>query len=70
MALDDESLMSEVRAGDVGRMEELFDRHHAGLMRYFLYLTGNRSVSDLAEDENRQLLGLLSVRAKASKPAA
>jgi len=31
---------------------------------------GNRSVSDLAEDENRQLLGLLSVRAKASKPAA
>ncbi len=31
---------------------------------------GNRSVSELAEDENRQLLGLLSVRAKASKPAA
>src|SRR5438876_5824301 len=31
---------------------------------------GNRSVNELAEDENRQLLGLLSVRAKASKPAA
>jgi len=31
---------------------------------------GNRSVGELAEDENRQLLGLLSVRAKASKPAA
>src|SRR5438067_578370 len=31
---------------------------------------GNRSVSELAEDENRQLLALLSVRAKASKPAA
>ena len=31
---------------------------------------GNRSVNELAEDENRQLLGLLSVRATASKPAA
>jgi RNA polymerase sigma factor (sigma-70 family) len=51
MALDDESVMTEVRAGDVGRLELLFDRHHAALTRYFVYLTGNRSVSeDLAQD--------------------
>jgi RNA polymerase sigma factor (sigma-70 family) len=51
MGLDDESVMSEVRAGDVGRLEILFDRHHAPLTRYFVYLTGNRSVSeDLAQD--------------------
>ena len=51
MALDDEMVMTEVRAGDVGRLEVLFDRHHAPLVRYFLYLTGNRSVSeDLAQD--------------------
>lgn len=51
MPLDDETVMTEVRAGDVGRLEVLFDRHHTPLMRYFLYLTGNRSVSeDLAQD--------------------
>jgi RNA polymerase sigma factor (sigma-70 family) len=51
MALDDEAIMSEVRAGDVAGLETLFDRHHAGLVRYFVYLTGNRSLSeDLAQD--------------------
>src|SRR5689334_9567984 len=51
MALDDETLMSEVRAGDVGRLEMLFDRHQPSLVRYFIYLTGNRTVSeDLAQD--------------------
>ena len=46
MALDDEALMNEVRTGDVGRLELLFDRHHPGLVRYFLYLTGNRPASE------------------------
>jgi RNA polymerase sigma factor (sigma-70 family) len=51
MPLNDENVMTEVRAGDVGRLEVLFDRHHPALVRYFLYLTGNRSVSeDLAQD--------------------
>jgi RNA polymerase sigma-70 factor (ECF subfamily) len=51
MALDDEAIMNEVRAGDVGRLEVLFDRHQAGLVRYFVYLTGNRSLSeDLAQE--------------------
>ena len=38
--------MREVRAGDVGRLEELFDRHSQALFRYFMYLTSNRSVSE------------------------
>src|SRR5215475_3493910 len=51
MALDDEAVMSEVRTGDVGRLELLFDRHHPALVRYFLHLTGNRPVSeDLAQE--------------------
>jgi len=51
MALDDEAVMSEVRAGDVGRLEVLFDRHQPALVRYFTYLSGNRTLSeDLAQD--------------------
>jgi len=51
MTMDDEAVMSEVRAGDVGRLEVLFDRHQPALMRYFNYLTGNRTLSeDLAQD--------------------
>jgi RNA polymerase sigma factor (sigma-70 family) len=51
MALDDEAVMTEVRAGEVTRLELLFDRHQPGLVRYFQYLTGNRSLSeDLAQD--------------------
>src|SRR5881392_2997329 len=43
--------MQEVRAGNVARLEILFDRHHAGLLRYFLYLTSNRAASeDLAQE--------------------
>ena len=49
--MEDELVMQEVRAGDVGRLEVLFDRHHPGLLRYFLYLTANRPVSeDLAQE--------------------
>ena len=44
-------MMQEVRAGDVARLEVLFDRHHAGLLRYFLSLTSNRAASeDLAQE--------------------
>src|SRR5215813_2397522 len=51
MAMDDEAVMTEVRAGEVARLEVLFDRHHPALVRYFVYLTGNRPVSeDLAQD--------------------
>jgi RNA polymerase sigma-70 factor (ECF subfamily) len=51
MALDDEAVMTEVRAGDVARLELLFDRHQPGLVRYFAYLTGDRSLGeDLAQD--------------------
>jgi len=44
--VEDELIMREVRAGDVGRLEELFDRHSQALFRYFMYLTSNRSVSE------------------------
>lgn len=57
MALDDEAVMSEVRAGDVARLELLFDRHQPGLVRYFLYLTGNKTLSeDLAQDSFYRIL--------------
>src|SRR6516164_414437 len=43
--------MREVREGDVGKLETLFDRHYQGLFRYFLYLTQNRAASeDLAQE--------------------
>ncbi|MBZ5624114.1 MAG: RNA polymerase sigma factor [Acidobacteriia bacterium] len=38
--------MQEVRAGNVGKLEELFDRHHRPLFRYFLHLTSNRALSE------------------------
>jgi RNA polymerase sigma-70 factor (ECF subfamily) len=43
--------MREVREGDVGKLEVLFDRHYTGLLRYFQYLTSNRTLSeDLAQE--------------------
>src|ERR1035441_753756 len=43
--------MREVREGDVGKLEVLFDRHYTGILRYFQYLTSNRTQSeDLAQD--------------------
>lgn len=43
--------MREVRDGDLAKLEFLFDRYYAGVLRYFQYLTGNRSLSeDLAQD--------------------
>ena len=49
--MEDERIMQEVRAGDIGKLEVLFDRHYPGLLRYFLGLTSNRAVSeDLAQE--------------------
>ena len=49
--VEDELVMQEVREGAVGRLELLFDRHHPGILRYFQYLTSNRTLSeDLAQE--------------------
>jgi len=38
--------MWEVRAGDVGKLEQLFDRHQRSLFHYFLHLTGSRAAAE------------------------
>jgi len=38
--------MQEVRAGNVGKLETLFDRYNRPLFRYFMHLTGNRAASE------------------------
>ena len=49
--MEDELLMRDVRDGAVGKLEVLFDRHHGGILRYFQYLTSNRTLSeDLAQE--------------------
>jgi RNA polymerase sigma-70 factor (ECF subfamily) len=49
--LEDEQIMQEVRAGNVGKLEALFDRHNRALFRYFVRLTSDRSLSeDLVQD--------------------
>src|SRR3954451_23816893 len=49
--MEDELIMRQVRDGDVGKLETLFDRHYQGLFRYFLYLTSNRAASeDLSQE--------------------
>ena len=49
--MPDELVMREVREGDVAKLEVLFDRHYAGVLRYFQYLTSNRTLSeDLAQE--------------------
>lgn len=43
--------MIAVRAGDVGKLELLFDRHHRSLYHYFLHNTSNGAASeDLVQD--------------------
>ncbi len=43
--------MQEVRAGQIARLELLFDRHHRALFRYFVHLTSDRAASeDLVQD--------------------
>lgn len=46
MEMGDEQTMQEVRDGDVGKLELLFDRHHRALYHYFLHLTANTAVSE------------------------
>ena len=49
--MEDESAMREVREGAVVKLELLFDRHYPGILRYFQYLTSNRTLSeDLAQE--------------------
>ena len=44
--MEDEQIMLDVRAGNVGRLESLFDRHHRALFRYFMHLSPNRAASE------------------------
>jgi RNA polymerase sigma-70 factor (ECF subfamily) len=44
--VEDEELMREVHEGDVAQLEALFERHHAGVLRYFCHVTSNRGLSD------------------------
>lgn len=46
MAVSDEELMAEVRAGDVRQLGALFDRHSAALFRYSMRMTGRRERSE------------------------
>lgn len=42
----DDQLMSAVQGGDLARLGELFERHHARLFNFFLRLTGDRGASE------------------------
>jgi RNA polymerase sigma factor (sigma-70 family) len=44
--VEDEQIMQDVRAGNVGRLEVLFDRHHRALFRYFMHLNPNRAAAE------------------------
>ena len=44
--MEDEAIMRDVRAGEVGKLETLFDRHHRALYRYFVHLTSDCAVSE------------------------
>lgn len=44
--MEDQQIMQEVRGGDVGKLELLFERHHRALFRYFARLTGDRAASE------------------------
>jgi RNA polymerase sigma factor (sigma-70 family) len=44
--VQDEQVMWDVRTGDVGKLELLFDRHHRALFHYFLHLTSNRAAAE------------------------
>ena len=44
--MEDERIMQEVRDGEVGKLETLFDRHYRSLFHYFLHLTSNRALSE------------------------
>jgi RNA polymerase sigma factor (sigma-70 family) len=42
----DHELMLAVRAGEIDRLGDLFERHHRPLYGFFVRLTGNRTVSE------------------------
>ncbi len=44
--MEDEQIMQEVRGGNVGKLEVLFDRHSRALFRYFVRLTSDRAWSE------------------------
>jgi RNA polymerase sigma factor (sigma-70 family) len=44
--VEDEQIMQEVRGGNVGKLEILFDRHNRALFRYFVRLTSERAWSE------------------------
>jgi RNA polymerase sigma-70 factor (ECF subfamily) len=46
MMESDEKLMLAVRAGEVGKLGILFDRHHRALFDYFIRMTSNRMIAD------------------------
>ena len=46
MMESDEKLMLAVRAGEVGKLGVLFDRHHCVLFDYFIRMTSNRMIAD------------------------
>jgi DNA-directed RNA polymerase specialized sigma24 family protein len=46
MEVEDEQIMLAVRAGDVGQLERLFDRHHRALFHFFLHITASRAASE------------------------
>src|SRR5262249_27716527 len=49
--------MQEGRAGEVGKLATLFDRHNRPLFRYFMHLTGNRAGSeDLGQEACLRIL--------------
>lgn len=48
---DDESVMSEVQAGQLEKLAVLFERHHVRLFNFFLHLCRDRSLSqDLVQE--------------------
>ncbi|MEM1245988.1 MAG: RNA polymerase sigma factor [Acidobacteriota bacterium] len=51
MERSDEQLMLEVRSGDESSLGTLFERHHEGVYRYLLRMTGQPQISeDLVQD--------------------
>jgi RNA polymerase sigma factor (sigma-70 family) len=45
-SFSDHELMIAVRAGEIDRLGDLFERHHGPLYGFFVHLTGDRSASE------------------------
>src|SRR6185312_14341163 len=46
LVVEDERVMEEVRGGDAGKLEILFERYATSLFQYFLGVTGDRAASE------------------------